>query len=323
MGFDSKFFSDAENELSEIRMRNSEILDRRAGEISAKYPDIAELRRELSGTLGKLVAIITERADDAREKISALEKENLALQERIRTSLIKKGYPGDYLSPIYSCKICRDTGIVDDHYCDCFMDIVKRRAAEKLNSTTPLKLCTFDDFSLAYYDDEVPTELGPTARKIMAKNLEICRKYAEDFHLPCGNLLLRGKTGLGKTHLSLSIATEVIKKGYNVIYGSVPDLLRKLDKEKFEGNEVMNLLETADLLILDDLGAEMDNRLYTSLLYSLINTRLNASMPMIISTNLEYRELGQKYDERLSSRLMTMNGLYFAGKDIRVLKSGE
>ncbi len=323
MGFDSKYFSEAENELSDIRLRNSEILDRRAEEISVKLPEIAELRRELSGTLGKLIAIITERADDAREKISALEKENLALQERIRTVLIKNGYPSDYLSPIYNCKLCRDTGIVDDRYCSCFMDIVKRRAAEKLNSTTPLKLCTFDDFSLAYYDDTLPTELGPTARKVMAANLETCRRYAENFHLPYKSLIMRGKTGLGKTHLSLSIASEVLNRGYNVIYGSVPDLLRKLDKEKFEGGEVLDMLETADLLILDDLGAEMDNKLYVSVLYSLINARMNASLPTVINTNLTIKELEKKYDERLGSRFLTMEELIFTGSDVRVQKGAE
>lgn len=182
----------------------------------------------------------------------------------MRGSLVKHGYPEDYLDPIYNCRICKDTGIVEDRRCSCFMDIVKRKAAEHLNSVTPLKLCGFDEFSLAYYDDTRPTELGPAARKIMAKNLEDCRRYAEEFHLPYKSLLMRGKTGLGKTHLSLSIASEVINKGYSVIYGSAPDLLRRLDKEKFEGGEMLDMLTTADLLILDDLGAEIDNKMYVS-----------------------------------------------------------
>ena len=236
---------------------------------------------------------------------------------------MKNGYPENYLSPIYRCSICEDTGIVGDKYCSCFMDIVKRKAAEKLNSTAPLKLCSFDDFSLAYYDDSRPTELGTTAREVMSDNLTACRRYADEFHLPYKSLLMQGKTGLGKTHLSLSIASEVLRKGYNVIYGSVPDLMRKLDKEKFEGGEVMDMLETADLLILDDLGAEMDNRLYVSVLYSLINARMNASLPTVINTNLELRELERKYDERISSRLLTMEKLFFTGSDVRVRKSLE
>lgn len=323
MGFDSSYFIQAEQELEAIRMRNLRIGEQRIEEINAKCPDTAALRRELAGTSAKLIGLITERPDNIRERISELEKENLALQERMRASLVKHGYPEDYLASIYDCRICKDTGIVEDKRCSCFMDIVKRKAAERLNSITPLKLCGFEDFSLAYYDDTHPTELGPTARKIMAKNLEDCRRYAEEFHLPYKSLLMRGKTGLGKTHLSLSIASAVIDKGYSVIYGSVPDLLRKLDKEKFEGGETLDMLTAADLLILDDLGAEIDNKMYVSVLYTIINTRLNSSLPMVINTNLTPAEVERKYDERIASRILTMDELLFVGTDVRQKRSEE
>lgn len=323
MGFDSRYFDEAESELEAVRMRNQRIAEMRIDEINEKCPDTAALRRELAGTSAKLIALITEKPENVHERIAELEKENLALQERMRVSLVKHGYPEDYLAPVYNCRICRDTGIVDDRRCSCFMDIVKKKAADHLNSVTPLKLCGFEDFSLAYYDDARPTDLGPTSRKIMAKNLEECKKYAEDFHIPYKSLLLRGKTGLGKTHLSLSIASEVINKGYSVIYGSVPDLMRRLDKEKFEGGEVLDMLTTADLLILDDLGAEIDNRMYVSVLYTIINSRMNASLPMVINTNLTPAELERKYDERVSSRLYTIDELIFVGSDVRVMKSAE
>jgi len=323
MGFDSSYFTEAERELDAIRMRNRRTGELRIEEIDGKYPDTAALRKELTLTSAKLIALITERPENIRERIAALEKENLSLQRDMRGSLVKHGYPEDYLDPIYNCRICKDTGIVEDRRCSCFMDIVKRKAAEHLNSVTPLKLCGFDEFSLAYYDDTRPTELGPAARKIMAKNLEDCRRYAEEFHLPYKSLLMRGKTGLGKTHLSLSIASEVINKGYSVIYGSAPDLLRRLDKEKFEGGEMLDMLTTADLLILDDLGAEIDNKMYVSLLYTIINSRINSSLPMVINTNLTPAELERKYDERIASRLLTMDELLFVGSDVRVKKGAE
>jgi len=323
MGFDSSYFLEAEKDFEVIRMKNERIAEMRSDEINSAFPDIAAMRKELAGTSAKLIELITERPDNAMEQLGILKKDNLALQERIRVALVRHGYPEDYLEPIYNCKICRDKGIVDDRRCSCFMDAVKRKAAERLNSMTPLKLCGFDTFSLSYYDDTRPTELGPTARKIMAKNLEDCKKYAENFHLPYNSLIMRGKTGLGKTHLSLSIASEVINKGYNVIYGSVPDLMRRLDKEKFEGGETLDMLTAADLLILDDLGAEIDNKLYVSVLYSIINSRINASLPMVINTNLDSKELERKYDERIASRLLTMEDLIFVGSDVRVKKSSE
>lgn len=40
-------------------------------------------------------------------------------------------------------------------------------------------------------------------------------------------------TGLGKTHLSLAIAGGVIKKGYGVVYGSVNNIINRLEQEHF------------------------------------------------------------------------------------------
>lgn len=55
---------------------------------------------------------------------------------------------------------------------------------------------------------------------------------------------MSGRTGLGKTHLSLSIAKEVMEKGYGVIYGSTPDFLSQIEKERFSRSE--NDLQTLD-----------------------------------------------------------------------------
>ena len=71
------------------------------------------------------------------------------------------------------------------------------------------------------------------------------------------SLLFLGNTGLGKTHLSLAIAGQVINKGYGVIYGSAQNLLAKLEKEKFSFNNTedqpqsyLSLVLECDLLIL-------------------------------------------------------------------------
>ena len=88
-----------------------------------------------------------------------------------------------------------------------------------------------------------------------------------------------GKTGLGKTHLSLSIASVALERGYSVLYDSVINFLRKIEREHFgkehPETDTMELLLTCDLLILDDLGTEFDSSFYQSTIYNLINTRLN------------------------------------------------
>ncbi len=324
MGFDSRFYDKAEREIKERQANNSRILETRRNDAETKFPELALLRRAISGTSGKLIALIADRSGDIKPRLDDLERENLALQDKLRSTLVRCGYPEDYLDPIYSCKICRDTGISDGRLCSCFMEAVKKAASDELNSSSPLKLCGFYEFDLTYYDDTEPTSLGATARKIMEKNYLLCRKYAEDFHLPYESILMRGRTGLGKTHLSLSIASVVLEKGYSVIYGSAPDLFRRIEKEHFgnadNGVDTLDMLIKTDLLVLDDLGAEFESKFYVSAFYNILNDRMNSSLPTIINTNLELSELEKRYGERISSRISTMKKPIFVGSDVRILK---
>ena len=137
---------------------------------------------------------------------------------------------------------------------------------------------------------------------------------------------MRGETGLGKTHLSLAIANEVINKGYSVVYVSAPDILSKLEREHFSYNyaseeQLMQSLLECDLLILDDLGTEFSSQFTSTAIYNLFNTRVNAAKPMIISTNLSMEEISKVYTARITSRLFeNFHCLRFAGKDIRTQK---
>ncbi|MDR1928036.1 MAG: ATP-binding protein, partial [Oscillospiraceae bacterium] len=130
-------------------------------------------------------------------------------------------------------------------------------------------------------------------------------------------------TGLGKTHLSLAIAQQVLAKGFGVIYGSAQNLFSRLERERFArfgentGEAEQALLE-CDLLILDDLGAEFSTSFTVSALYNLLNTRLNRALPTIINTNLDARQREEKYSERVTSRIIgNYQTLRFFGSDIR------
>ncbi|MBQ9382645.1 MAG: ATP-binding protein [Ruminiclostridium sp.] len=324
MGFDKKYYTDAENELNGIRMKNQRTLAARERETDEKFPEVGKIRRSLAGTTSKLLRIIADRDNDIKAQLEALERENLQLQDRLKETLVRCGLPANYLDPIYDCAKCRDTGIVDGKLCECFREKVKKAAAAELSASSPLQLCGFDEFDLTYYDDNEVLPLGATARKIMAKNLSICRSYAENFRLPYNGMVLRGKTGLGKTHLSLSIAKAVTDKGYSVIYGSAPDLFRRIEKEHFgnsgDDTDTLGLLTSTDLLVLDDLGAEFESKFYVSAFYNIINDRMNRSLPTIVSTNLDLPETEKRYGERVSSRLSTMDMLIFVGSDVRFLK---
>lgn len=83
----------------------------------------------------------------------------------------------------------------------------------------------------------------------------------------------------------------------------------------------MRQLQQCDLLILDDLGAEFPSAFVVSAVYNIVNTRILASRPTIVSTNLTLREIESRYTERLLSRFVgCYEMLEFAGRDVRILK---
>ncbi|HPZ00546.1 MAG TPA: ATP-binding protein, partial [Clostridiales bacterium] len=72
----------------------------------------------------------------------------------------------------------------------------------------------------------------------------------------------------------------------------------------------------------DDLGAEFTTSFTVAAIYNILNTRILTGLPTIISTNLMYDEIGDRYSERAYSRIIgNFTPLEFLGKDVRQLKS--
>ena len=89
---------------------------------------------------------------------------------------------------------------------------------------------------------------------------------------------------------------------------------------QFRGGDadVISKYYDCDLLIVDDLGAEMATQFTVSCIYNLINTRMNKKKPTIFSTNLSAAELRERYADRITSRLFgEYIPLVFQGTDIR------
>ena len=154
---------------------------------------------------------------------------------------------------------------------------------------------------------------------------ESCRKYAAAFTTASKNIMFMGGTGLGKTHLSLAIANTVINRGFSVVYGTAQNILSDLQNENFGRDDNLRYYERAvlncDLLILDDLGTEFKSAYTVACLYNIINSRLSAKLPTIISTNYTLDELEEKYDQRITSRITgEYRQLILVGNDIRYIK---
>ena len=316
-------FERAKQVLDRRRETAEREAEQRTEELELLSPELRALNRKLSAAGLKAVQLAI--AGD-QAALDRLRDENLADQERRREILESLGSSEEALEVHYTCPVCNDTGVVGNHYCDCFKRLVKSLQTENLNAVSPAGDSTFDNFNLAYYQGVTDPETGVDAYSRMGQIVSYCEAYAEDFGLSSPSLILYGNTGLGKTHLSLAIANKAIEKGFNVVYGSAHNLLSEIEKEHFgrlksDDSPEDNVLN-ADLLILDDLGAEFSTSFTVSMVYNIINTRILKGLPTIISTNLWYDEISDKYGNRVYSRIIgNYTPLEFAGRDVRQLKN--
>ncbi|MCR5717844.1 MAG: DNA replication protein DnaC, partial [Oscillospiraceae bacterium] len=178
--------------------------ERRHLEIEQKVPQIAEIHSQMAQTAARLFAMIRE---GRLGEIERLKQENMEAQKLCTQFLTEKGYPADYLEMHYQCEKCSDTGYYQGRYCTCLEQEIAKRAIQKMNRSAQLELASFEQFSLDYYKGRT-TEQGQDCYAVMERILTRCRKYAAQFSPNANSLLFYGRTGLGKTHISLSIARE-------------------------------------------------------------------------------------------------------------------
>ena len=318
MGFGKKIYEEARVELE----RRREAAESSAAEKLERFyeycPEARDLRAAIAGNAASAAKAVVQ-GGNVRAEIEKLHDRARELNAEYDRLLKKAGLTREDVSPQYTCPHCKDTGFNDGKLCDCFRQLQRNIAYERLSMDVPLAKCTFSSFDLSYYQDD------PKACRQMEKILQACQSYAEKFRKNSPSLLFKGGTGLGKTHLSLAIAGEVIAKGYGVIYGSAQTFAVSLEKERFDRREQDDIEDThsqllsCDLLILDDLGTEFPSAYVNAALYDILNSRMLAEKPTIISTNLSMKELEERYSERFVSRIAGCYGmLEFLGSDIRV-----
>lgn len=269
-----------------------------------------------------------------------IEKENLniklkELEQKYIDELNKLGYKKDDLLPKYDCKKCEDTGFCKNNdgtrkMCRCFEQKI---IDQTYNEATILNINdeNFNTFDTGYYSKNVDKKkygIEKSPLENMLYILDESKKFCKNIDVKSQkNLLFTGNTGLGKTFLASSIASEVIGKGKSVIYQTAPILMEKIidfkfsydkdSKAKSEYNKILN----SDLLIIDDLGTETMSNVKFTELFNIINTRLLGGKKIVISTNLSLNELYNLYDERVMSRIIGNFNIYrFVGEDIRLKK---
>jgi len=234
--------------------------------------------------------------------------------EKIRDTFKKLGLtPSKTASPNhsaeYNCPICKDGGqvhpldeegkVLYDQVVPCRCQAA-RLAVEKKERL--MKYCqlpvetedkTFETFD-AYSSD-------------LREALAVAREVAN----PEGKvkwLTLISKVDRGKSHLAIAICREWLKREIPARYVFVPDLLDELRTGyEREGDESflakMHFYKTVPLLVMDDLGSEKPSPWVVEKLTTIINTRNENGLPLVVTTNKELDNLPGDWEHRIGSRL--------------------
>ena len=285
-----------------------EQFDREIGAVS-----LEQARKLLDGDKGALERL--------RFKISELKESREAL-------LAVAGFAPDYMEQTYTCAECGDTGYVDGKKCRCLKQAEIAVLYGQSNLGSILERENFDYITYEYYDKGliVNAKEGISQYEYMRGVVEECRSYVENFREKGGNLLFQGKAGMGKTFLTNCIAKALLDKAATVIYLTAPDLFQILSDRRFDRGEAdreerYRGVQECDLLIIDDLGTELNNSLGNSELFYCLNSRGLKNLSTIISTNLQMNELRDNYSERISSRVFSnYRIIQLFGEDIRIKK---
>lgn len=176
----------------------------------------------------------------------------------------------------------------------------------------------YKDCSLENFE---PREGVKEAREKVKQYIENLEENLKTGH----SLFLFGNTGTGKSHLAFSIYNEAKKRHFSAIFNTVSNLMNRLDKafvNKEAEFDLLELLKIADLLVLDDLGVEVENKRSKERLYEIIVGRYNSRKATIITTNLRNQnEMIQWLGARVFDRLLESSTfIEFSGQSYRWVK---
>jgi DNA replication protein DnaC len=216
------------------------------------------------------------------------------------------------------CLLCDDTGwkpVGDETSasdplrftrCDCWRENLGRQRLGESHIPKRYQHCTIGNFS-AYNES-------------LEKAVVQARRIAESEDLAAGRgLFFEGLPGVGKTHLAVAVLRRVVERlSVRGLFYDTRDLLRMI-RSTYDPSirttelEVLRPVINADLLVLDDLGAEKTSEWVEETMNLIVNTRYNERRLTIFTSNFpdipddsDLNSLVFRIGHRMRSRLHEM-----------------
>lgn len=321
-----QFVKDILLEYEKIRDFEHKELEKRKKHVYSLVPRIRAIDEEI-GKTGMLVAkTILSNPQNYEQSLRYIKEKMDRLKQEKAILLTENNFPLHYMELNYQCSSCKDTGFLPDgEKCGCFKQRLINRAYEMSNMSKVLEKENFQTFNLELFSGSKYKDEELTPKQNMQNILSICEGFVINFdQKPKENLFFYGSTGLGKTFMCNCIAKALLDKGKIVIYQTAFKILEILEDYKFNNQRTPDietsyqLLFDCDLLIIDDLGTELNNSFTNTEIFNIINSRLVQGKKILISTNLSPIEIANIYSHRVSSRIFgDFTILKFYGKDLR------
>lgn len=273
-------------------------------EIFRKLPELEELEEKVRAfslsVAGEMQQGNREGLLRLKEEIGKLHKEKKALLEGV-------GYKiQDLEEEEHFCPLCQDTGYVDGKKCQCFLKLQGELLYRQSRMGAVLERENFSKFQLERFDNI--EKLGQCGNKTLREYIKEIRdyltNYCEEYPKNNRSILFTGSTGTGKTYFLHSIAKALLDRGVSVLYFTATGLFEYFSKRMRE-EDTEDYIEEVDVILIDDLGTEFSNSFTTSRFFALLNQRILDRKTMLISTNLNFKELRETYSDRVVSRFMS------------------
>jgi DNA replication protein DnaC len=238
------------------------------------------------------------------------------------------------------CPLCEDSGLRltiqpdGERYaepCDCRLQRQAERLLKRAAIPKRYEHCTLDTFEPGY---------GQADQSLYAAHM-MARNFVNGYPVSTEGrgLLLVGDVGIGKTHLAVGIVQAlIVEKGVRGLFCDYRELLKRIQESynPMVANTELQILAPvfeAEVLVLDELGAQKPTDWVWDTVALILNTRYNDKRTTLITTNypnapsalarnadkLNREEtLGDRIGERMRSRLAEMCvEVEMRGKDFR------